>query len=310
MIELSLRDSQQASLGVMNVIAKICESEKMTYSLVFGTLIGAIRHKGFIPWDDDIDIAMPRPDYERFCKYCEEHQEDMRPFKLLNLNTCSSYPYMISRMSDCRYYLDVTNERDYGLGIFVDIYPLDGLGNDYDAACQLMAKIRKYPRLMFLSTRQYYHFGTTQGWKKRLLKVGAFCYARLRGKEYFRNKIMSMVDTHCYDISRYVGCAVWGAGDKVFVFDKEKMGKLIFVDFEGGKYRSYAGWDYLLTEWFGDYMQLPPERDRVPHHLYKTYMKDMIKNTPPSRKQRVTSRSRRNRTFHSEARNKSVYINN
>ena len=273
-IELNLKESQQAALDILNKVSEICESENFTYSLAFGTLIGAIRHKGFIPWDDDIDIFMPRPDYELFCKYCIEHKNELAPFKLLNMDTCEGYPFMIGRISDDRYVLDVVNEKPYGLGIFVDIYPFDGLGNDYRTAYQLMAKLRKYPRLMYLSTRKHYHFGITHGWIKRLLKIGAFCYAKLRGKNFFMNKMMSMVDTHCYDKSRFVGCAVWGAGSKVFVFDKQKLGKLVFVDFEGKKFRSYEGWDYLLTEWFGNYMQLPPEKDRVPHHLYKAYRKE------------------------------------
>lgn len=273
MKELNMKEVQMASLEVLKKIAEICEQEHIAYFFYGGTLIGAIRHKGFIPWDDDIDISMPRPDYERFCKYCKEHEDDLKPFRLLNIDTCENYPFMIGRMSDDRYMLDVVNEKPFGLGVFVDIYPLDGLGNDFDAAYKQMSKLRKYPRLMYLSTRRYYHFGITKGWKKRLMKIGAFCYAKLLGRDYFKKKILSMVDTGCYDNSRYVGCAVWGAGDKVYVFDKEKMGKLTFVDFEGGKYRSFEGWDYLLTEWFGDYMQLPPEEDRVPHHLYTAYKK-------------------------------------
>lgn len=273
MKELKLEESQQAALCVLNVIADICEKNKFTYSFVYGTLIGAIRHKGFIPWDDDIDIAMPRPDYERFCEYCKKHSEELKPFRLLNMDTCKDYPYMISRMSDDRYVLDVVNEKKFGLGVFVDIYPLDGLGCDFETAYQKMAVLRKYPRLMYLSTRRYYHFGITKGWKKRILKLFAFTYAKIMGKNYFAKKINSLVDFSCYNSSKYVGCAVWGAGDKVYVFDKEKMGELIWVDFEGGKYRSYEGYDYLLKEWFGDYMQLPPEEDRVPHHLYRAYKK-------------------------------------
>lgn len=272
-VELTLKESQQAALEVLRVVAKICDEQHLRYSLYGGTLIGAVRHKGLIPWDDDIDICMPRPDYEKLLLYCEGHIQDLQPFELLGIHNIKDYPYMISRMSDSRYYLDVENEKPYGLGAFVDIYPLDGLGNDYNAAYKRMAKLRKYPRLLFLSTRKYYHFGATHGWKKRILKIGAFAYAKIMGKRYFMKKILSLVDTTCYEDSRYVGCAVWGAGDVVYVFDKEKMGNLTFVDFEGGKYRSYEGWDYLLTEWFGDYMQLPPEKDRIPHHLYTAYRK-------------------------------------
>lgn len=273
MREISMQEEQKAALEVMRKIADVCEEQGLAYSLFYGTLIGAIRHKGFIPWDDDIDIAMPRPDYERFCKYCTGHAEELKPFKLLNMDTCKDYPYMISRMSDERYLLKVTNEKDFGLGVFVDIYPLDGLGNEYDQAYALMAKVRKYPRLIFLATRRYYHFGTTKGWGKRMAKFCAFCIVKLIGKNILAQRLLSLVDTTRYESSRYVGCAVWGAGSKVFVFDKEKLGGMVQVDFEGEKFRAFEGWDYLLKMWYGDYMQLPPEEDRVPHHLYTAYKK-------------------------------------
>lgn len=270
---LSLKEIQQTSLEVLKVIHNVCEKKGFRYFLYNGTLLGAIRHKAIIPWDDDIDIAMPRPDYIKFCQYCKEHSEELKPFKLYNLDTVEGYPYMISRMSDDRYKLEVENEKDYGIGLFVDIYPFDGLGNDYESAFKTMTRLRKYPRLIFLSTRLYYHFGITKGWGKRFLKIGAFCFAKLVGKEYFMKRMMSMVDTDAYETSRYIGCAVWGSGSKVCIWDKQKLGELTFVDFENGKFRSFAEYDYFLTTRFGDYMKLPPEEERVPHHLYKAYKK-------------------------------------
>lgn len=270
---LDMKEVQGVSLEILKKIDQICDENHFRYHLYGGTLLGAVRHKGFIPWDDDIDIGMPRPDYEKFCAYCQKYEKEIYPYKMFNMELCPSYPYMLGRMSDDRYRIEVQNENDFGMGIFVDIYPLDGLGNDYSKALKLMKKIRKYPRLLFMSTRKHFAFGTTKGWKKRILKLPLFIYSKLMGKEYFVDKILSMVDTTCYEDSKYMGCAVWGSGDVLRFIEKKQLGKLVRADFEDGKFLIPENYDLLLSIEFGDYMQLPPEKDRIYHHLYKAYKK-------------------------------------
>ena len=174
-------------------------------------------------------------------------------------------------MSDSRYRFVVQNEVPYGLGAFVDIYPLDGLGNDYELACKQMKILRKYPRLMFLSTRKRLQFNFAKGNCYKIKKSIAYCYAKMKGKTYFKNKIQSLIDKDCFYDSSYVGCAVWGAGSRIHVFDKKKIGDLIPCQFEDMCFNVYKGWDYMLQEWYGNYMQYPPEKERVPRHLYDAY---------------------------------------
>ena len=88
MNEMTLVQTQQASLQVLIKFKEICEKEGLRYFLYGGTLIGAIRHKGFIPWDDDLDVLMPRDDYQKFVEYCNIHREDMNPFELFHYKTC------------------------------------------------------------------------------------------------------------------------------------------------------------------------------------------------------------------------------
>lgn len=88
-----------------------------------------MRHKGFIPWDDDVDIMMPRDDYQKLISYFKDNSEKLKPLELFSYYNNEKYPHMISRISDSRYILDVDNEADYGIGLFVDIYPMDGVGN-------------------------------------------------------------------------------------------------------------------------------------------------------------------------------------
>ena len=94
-------------LRKLEKIKEICDKEGFRYVLTWGTLIGAIRHKGFIPWDDDIDIMMPRPDHDKLMKYMSEHKDELKPLEVFNNDTCPNYPYMLTRISDSRYILDV-----------------------------------------------------------------------------------------------------------------------------------------------------------------------------------------------------------
>ena len=190
-----MQEIQSVSLEVLKKITDIMDHEGFNYILAYGTLIGAIRPKGFIPWDDDIDIMMLRPDYEKFLEYAESHKEELDYLEVFNMNTNPDYPHMITRVSDSRYEIDVTNERRCGLGIFVDIYPMDGIGNTIEESESLLRKTCKYPSMIFLSTRKYYHFGNTKGWLKRLMKIPAFIFTHIMGKMFFVNRLNRIIKT-------------------------------------------------------------------------------------------------------------------
>ena len=130
---MKMEDIQRVSLDVLKKIAEVCEREGFRYTLAYGTLIGAIRHKGFIPWDDDIDIQMPRPDYEKFITYMVEHP--VENLKVFNHKFVKNYPLGISRIADMRYKIEEKIIDEHcDMGIFVDVYPIDGLANSYEAA--------------------------------------------------------------------------------------------------------------------------------------------------------------------------------
>ena len=107
--ELSLSEIQAGSLRILKTIDKVCNILNLRYFLAYGTLIGAIRHKNFIPWDDDIDIMMPRDDYKLLIDYFIKHKDELTPLELFSYYNNPKYPYMISRISDNRFYLDVEN---------------------------------------------------------------------------------------------------------------------------------------------------------------------------------------------------------
>ena len=270
---LSMKDVQAISLEILRKVADVCEQENLRYGLAFGTLLGAVRHKGFIPWDDDIDIIMPRPDYEKLRLVFKNHSRELYPYKLFD-HSVKDYPYLLSRVCDDRYLIDVCNEKPCGMGVFIDIYVLDGMGNTYEEAWRFAKKTCKYPRLIFLSTRKHYHFGMTKGILKRIAKIPAFYFAKIMGKAYFTNKLLSMIDFNSYESNQYVGCATWIERPKDAVINKKDVDEFFLMDFEKYQFKVPKAYDKLLRQWYGNYMQLPPEKDRVYHHLYTAYKKE------------------------------------
>ena len=123
--ELSLEECKHVSLQVLIKFDQICKVKGLRYYLMYGTLIGAIRHNGFIPWDDDIDVMMPRQDFDQFIKYCADHSEELWPLKLHTRANTAKYSYGIPRFSDMTYRynnLDATGE-ELDIGAFIDVYP-------------------------------------------------------------------------------------------------------------------------------------------------------------------------------------------
>lgn len=273
--KLSLAEIQSASFHVLEIISQICEKENLRYYLAYGTLLGAVRHEGFIPWDDDVDIMMPQPDYERFLTYFMQHAEDLNPYRLMNDNTTENYPYLISRICDTRYTLNVINEKPYGIGVFVDIYPLYGIGNDMGEARKIIDKGKNLSSLIFLSTRKHFHKGNTKTFLKVVIKIPAFFYAKIKGKKFFSEKSWALINKYNYDDSRYVGCIIWPTYRYRDIYERDVFEKHVYAKFEGGEFRIPGKFKSILSQIYGDYMKLPPKSEQVAHHLYSAYKKEV-----------------------------------
>ena len=274
MKKLTIKEIQKSSLEVLKKIDEICRQQGFQYYLAYGTLLGAVRHKGFIPWDDDIDIMMPRKDYEMFIRYFVGHKNELTPFKIFEYRYDVDYPYMIARVSDNRYKLNVYNEKDYGIGLFVDIYPLDGAGDTKSKPYVLKKKSTPYASMCFLSTRKSVKRENTKSLVKYILKFPVFIFAKMLGKNYLMKKLEKIGSTYSYDDSKYVGVIVWASdeGTKT-IYPKTWFGEGTDLEFEGLRCRVPIDYDKVLTRGFGNYMELPPEKDRVPHHYYDAYIK-------------------------------------
>ncbi len=271
--EITLEESQKIALQILKQIANICETQGYRYCLIYGTLIGAVRHKGFIPWDDDVDIMMPRPDYERLLLYVKENATKYPNLEVFNPNTNPDYPYMITRISDNRYVIDTDNEKDCGMGVFIDIYPYDGLGNSKKEAVKYGMKGDRLSSLCFLSTRQKYQWNSLLSATKNIAKLPLFLIAKCFGKNYFQKKLQSLACVKEYDENEYVGCVIWLSWGEKDMYKREWFEEVISVPFEDGYFNIPKEYDKILSHIYGDYMTLPPEEERIGHHFYKVYEK-------------------------------------
>lgn len=273
MKELTMKEMQQVAFKILKQVAAICEKNGFRYTLAYGTLIGAIRHKGFIPWDDDIDIMMPRPDYEKFINYCNEHPLELNNLQLFNMDVCKDYPYMITRVSDSNTILDVENEKSYGIGVFIDIYVLDGAGRTKEEAIKKMNETKGFPSLIFSATRKHYTTRNTVGIRKKILKFPSFFLAKVIGKKKLVKTLLNKIDFTSYEKSSYVASLLWSTYKLKEILPKGMFDEYTDVTFEGNTFKAIKRYDEYLRNFYGNYMELPPVDKRIAHHFFKAYEK-------------------------------------
>lgn len=271
MRELTPREVQLGELSVLKRLAEICEEQNLRYFLFYGSLLGAVRHQGFIPWDDDVDIIMPRPDYEKLLDYLFAHENELGSLKLMNYRNNKDYVYPISRLCDTRYYIDYQGVTQYGLGLFVDIYPFDGCGNTHEETQSVRKENQRLVMLAYQAGLSKFSKSYTAWWRTPI-KLAMYAYAKLCGPYHFIEKLDKQAQRHGFDEDKFVNCTLWD--DVSYYFRRDMFDSFEYLPFEDCKFRVPKNYDEVLRTCYGDYMQLPPEEDRVGHHYYTAYLKE------------------------------------
>ena len=251
MKHLTLDEIKKIELGILDYVVDICEKNHLRYFLAYGTLIGAIRHQGFIPWDDDIDIIMPRPDYEKLLDITESSTNE-KYHVLCSRNR--SYLYGFAKVLDKKTKIvDENVENIPELGVWLDIFPYDGMSSKSslnNKFCFILNKLR--------AAAIYKHFPKGKGAN---FLVWHIC--RLIGYRPF----LKLYDHFCksvpYDTSKFVGLI----SDMKDYHESRLFNSAVKVEFEGKMYHAPIGFDQILKNYYGDYMQLPPEDQRASHHI-------------------------------------------
>lgn len=269
MKELTLQELKDMSLLLLQDMHEFCISNNIKYSLAYGTLIGAIRHQGFIPWDDDIDVMMPRPDYERFCREYVS-KKGYRIFAPQLNNSYLSY----ARICECEK-TEVVSPAPWATqktGVWIDIFPVDGIEDD-----ETKIKTRFAKAMAFYKQQIGLRF-FEQG-RRTNLKDGLRYYLRmLLGKTSSAKSFAKQCDNYFkeipFDANKYVAnCSCPNSG-KCYLFMHEDFENYQLVPFDGHTFCIISGYDRVLRASYGDYMQLPPVEKRVVcHSAHKYYWK-------------------------------------
>lgn len=271
MQELTLKELQGVSLDLLVSLHDFCVKNNVNYSIAYGTLIGALRHKGFIPWDDDVDVMMPRPDYERFCKTYKSDR-----YQLIYYGNDKTALAGFARLVDCQK-TDYKTERPWTMqksGVWIDIFPIDGVEKDEREYAKRYKKLALLCKVIYKFRRQNHHISQEDSlWsivKTLVAKViglnGLLPYCLLKEMVYLEKKVD-------YNTANYLGqCSCLDDGPNQF--PAEDFKDYIYLDFEGHQFCAISGYDHHLRQLYGDYMQLPPAEKRVPKQYWiKFYWK-------------------------------------
>ena len=257
-------DLKKIQLDLLQKTADFCEKEGLTYFLFGGTLIGAIRHKGFIPWDDDIDIAMPRPDYDKFIKTFNQPQNY---YQVIDMSNDKEYGFPFAKVRDTRTFVDELQYAKDHFGVYIDIFPLDGIDEDQTMAQNRINRVNKCRRQCFRVRRSMGNLIWRRGLKFNLKTI--LLKLTYKNKLYLFDRFISICQEKDYDCSKFFSTLVNPEYSEIL--PKSSCDKFLLNKFENTEFYVMNGFDLCLRSMYGNYMQLPPVEKRIPKQDYLNF---------------------------------------
>lgn len=275
MQELSQAECIEIRKNILQAFHEMCEDKGIKYALGYGSLLGAVRHGGMIPWDDDIDVIVPRADFERLCElYAAGDCRDRYQFV-----THRNHPEIKTKIGyfiDFNTVMELAGKMDAYHGIHIDVYPVDAVPNGALAKKALLARrwlLHKLIRAKDL------HPELVRG-VQRLMRqlILAACAPFSYDAALDRLQTVSMKYKDLPEPEKKEACIFVEEG-KALIFPYSITREYALYDYDGHRYWSYSRYDPILRAWYGDYMTPPPENERhMPDHGYTHfYFKDGIK---------------------------------
>ena len=253
----------------MDEIDRICKENNIHYYLFYGTLIGAVRHKGFIPWDDDIDICMPRKDYIEFEKLMMSAKHKVR---FLTINTDKDYIHCFGKVCNKdTVVIEPGIKRMEKLGVFVDVFPLDYAPKN--SLFRKVLKFRLYIPYKFRWLCSLEKYVPAKNKLSNVINYLGFIYSNRKKTHYYAKKVNVLAQKQ-HDQGLYINST--GLRE---VFPKSIFDKTLYTKFEDRVFPIPEGYDLLLRTLYGDYMTLPPVEKRHGGHGIVAYWRKGDKNT-------------------------------
>ena len=260
--KLTLQDAKKISLDILININEFCKANGIKYSLGFGTMLGAVRHKGFIPWDDDIDILMMREDYEKFLSEykCSEYE-------VIDHKREKKYILPYAKVIDKRTILYNSWMPNLKIGVGVDIFPIDYVGKDIEEAKKIYKRKSLWGKLFLLKVLDFRWRGIV---KSSFLLISKLLLLPI-SKSFLCNKLMAFANNNPKGKDGIWGVVVTQGSFTRYAFHYQIYNDITNITFEGHQFECISNTDEYLSMIYGDYMRLPPEDKRVSTHDSEAY---------------------------------------
>ena len=257
MVTYDVRQLQQRILGNLLAVDKVCREHALHYYIYDGTMLGAVRHQGFIPWDDDLDIAMPREDYETFITRANEWLEE--PYEFVSYETDSTYPLPFGKVQDAGTTLIERPHLPYLGGLYIDVFPIDGVPSNALLRRLHLVRYDVLKKLVYMAYRNPYRHGHgPSSWLPLLCR-------KVVGQQRLQRATRRLLRKYPFSQSSTV--CVFDDGFRGVV-DKEVLGRPTPVAFEGHEVMGVEQAHEYLTHMYGDYMAIPPHGDQRQHGFH------------------------------------------
>lgn len=265
MKEISFEESKKILTSTLKSIDNCCRVNNISYSLCWGTMIGAIRHHGFIPWDDDMDLMMPREDYNRFLEvYNDPEYGVYAPMKTKN---CIQ---LLIKVFNNKTMIFFDNHPKSLYGLWISIFPYDHVPDEnlksWEMRRTFWMNLYHFKVVRFLTTDSI-----LRKCIKAVLKIPVLPFSSF----YLAKKAESCLSEYNNQPTKKV--CLWDCGvgfTKYYYFPRELFDDFLDVEFDGVKCKIIRGYDEFMRMYYGDYMTPPPVEKQVPSHNYKAYYKE------------------------------------
>ena len=263
MRKLSIEEAKKIELDILDFIDSFCKENGINYCINYGTLIGAIRHKGFIPWDDDIDLSMTRENYERFIQLFSEKQSR---YQILSLETDNQYfNNFIKIVDSTTKIIDTRNTKTYDSGIFIDIFPMDTFSDS--KIVDICYKLESFKLLSF-SKHKNIIYGDSK--LKDLIRTLFWLFLRPVSPRFFANQIEKQIEKYRVEDGKYIAFIPSKLKEKE-IFPRDMFDELIETPFEHLVLPAPKRFDVVLKQFYDDYMTVPPKEKQIYIHEFEAY---------------------------------------